>query len=149
MTTVLALLIAVDPVGLGRTWPRRPVVAVLVTAVLTAAALLAQPVLDSLDLSPEAFWIAAGALLLVPALNRFVNAGTRDVAGPAGVVVAIALATRDGRRVALVASAAAGVVVLAASHLPLGRWTPTAERVIAAAMVVVAFDLIRDGVIAV
>jgi hypothetical protein len=149
MTAVLALLVAVDPIGLGRVWPRRPVVAAIVAASLAVAALIARPVLDALDLSPEGFWIAAGIVLLVPASARLLSGTTRDVAGPAAVLVAVALATRDGRVETIVASLVAGVAVLVASHVPMGRWTPMAERVIGAAMVVVAFDLVRDGVIAV
>jgi small neutral amino acid transporter SnatA (MarC family) len=149
MSAVLALLVAVDPFGLARVWPRRPMVAVIVAAVLAAAALVAPTVLDALDLSPEGFWIAAGIVLLVPACNRFVSATTRDVAGPAGVLVAMAVATRDGRGITLVAAGITGVAVLFAAHVPVGRWTPVVERIVAALMVVVAFDLIRDGVISV
>lgn len=149
MSTVLALLVAVDPFGLGRVWPRRPLVAGVVAAVLAVAVLAAEPVLDALDLSPEGFWIAAGVVLLVPALGRLLTATTRDVAGPAAVLVAIALATRDGRSEALVGAVVAGIAVLGAAHLPAGRWTPVVERLVGAAMVVLAFDLVRDGVIAV
>lgn len=149
MSTVLALLVAVDPFGLGRVWPRRPLVAGVVAAVLAVAVLAAEPVLDALDLSPEGFWIAAGVVLLVPALGRLLTATTRDVAGPAAVLVAIALATRDGRTEALVGAVVAGIAVLGAAHLPAGRWTPVVERLVGAAMVVLAFDLVRDGVIAV
>lgn len=148
MSTVLALLVAVDPIGLGRVWPRRPLVAGIVTVTLAVAVLAARPVLDALDLSPEGFWIAAGIVLLVPALGRLVAPTTRDVAGPAAVLVAVALATRDGRAESLVAAAVAGLAVLGAAHLPAGRWTPVIERLVGAAMVVLAFDLVRDGVIA-
>jgi small neutral amino acid transporter SnatA (MarC family) len=130
-------------------WPRRPIVAGAVAAALAVAVLVADPVLDALDLSPEGFWIAAGIVLLVPALGRLLAPTTRDVAGPAAVLVAIALATRDGRAESLVAVAVAGLAVLGAGYLPAGRWTPTVERLVGAAMVVIAFDLVRDGVIAV
>jgi small neutral amino acid transporter SnatA (MarC family) len=117
---------------------------------LGASALLADPVLDALDLSPEGFWIAAGIILLVPAFARLGWGDTRDVAGPGAIAVAMALATRDGTGSTLVAVAIAVASIVAAStFLPAGRATSLAERFIGAAMVVVALDLIRDGVIAV
>jgi hypothetical protein len=150
MSAVVALLIAVDPLGLARTWPRRPVVAAVVAVVLGLAVVAADPVLDALDLSPEGFWIAAGLVLLVPALGRFGRAPTHDVAGPGAVLVAMAVATRDGTGAALAGAAVATVAVLAATLLVRpGRWQRVAEWCIGAAMVVIAFDLIRDGVIAV
>ena len=149
MSAVVALLIAVDPLGLARVWPRRPLVAGLVAVALSAAVLLADPVLDALDISPEGFWIATGIVLLVPAFSRIGRGATRDVAGPAGALVAMALATRDGTGVTSVAVVVTALATLGVSYAPLGRWAPMAERVIGAAMVVIAFDLIRDGVIAV
>ena len=149
MTTILALLVAVDPIGIGRTWTRRWIAAPIVALALLTSALVARPVLDALDLSREGFWIAAGIVLLVPALGRLASGTTRDVAGPASVLVAMALATRDGRVPTVVGAVVAGVAVLLAVWRPPGRWAPIAERVIGAAMVVVAFDLVRDGVRAV
>jgi small neutral amino acid transporter SnatA (MarC family) len=149
VSTVVALLVAVDPLGLARVWPRRPLVAALVAVVLSAAVVLADPVLDALDLSAEGYWIAAGLVLLVPACSRLARGTTRDVAGPAGVAVAMALATRDGTGITLVAVAVTALTALALSFAPLGRWAPVVERVVGAAMVVIAFDLVRDGVIAV
>lgn len=149
MTTIVALLIAVDPFGIGRRWPGRWQPAAAVTAALAVATLGATIVLDALDLSPEGFWIAAGIVLLIPALGRLLAGTTSDVAGPAPALVAMALATRDGRPVTIVGALVAGAATLAASRLPAGRWTPIAERVAGALMVVIAFDLIRDGVIAV
>ena len=149
VSTVVALLVAVDPLGLARVWPRRPLVTALVAAALVASVLFADPVLDALDVSPEGFWIAAGIVLLVPAFSRMGRGDTRDVAGPAGALVAMSLATRDGTGISFVAVVVTSAATLALSYAPLGRWTPMVERVIGAAMVVVAFDLIRDGVIAV
>ena len=149
---VFSLLVALDPIGLARTWPKRVEVAAVAAAVLALAALLADLVLDILDLSPEGFWIAAGIVLLVPAFARLVGGGaTRDVAGPGVLLVAIALATRDGVGTTLVAVGVAAAATLAAMWLVdrHARWISIAERVIGALMVVVAFDLIRDGVIAV
>jgi len=149
MTAIVALLIAVDPIGLGRRWPRRWEPSLAVAVALAVSAVVAMPVLDALDLSPEGFWIAAGIVLLVPGLGRLLAGTTIDVAGPAAPLVAMALATRDGRPSTLAAALAAGAATFAASRLPEGRWTPIAERVIGALMVVIAFDLVRDGVIAV
>ena len=149
MTTVFALLIAVDPIGFGRTWPRRWLASPVVVAALLLATVLARSTLDVLDLSPEGFWIAAGIVLLVPAFSRLVSGTTSDVAGPAAVLVAMALATRDGRAPTAVAALLAGAAVLLATWQPPGRWAPVAERVVGALMIVVAFDLVRDGVLAV
>jgi small neutral amino acid transporter SnatA (MarC family) len=148
VSTILALLVAVEPFGLTRTWPRRPLVAAIVAVVLSVAVVLADPVLDALDLAPESFWIAAGIVLLIPGTNRLLNARTNDVAGPAAVLVAMALATRDGSGITLVAVGVSALAVLALSRVT-GRWTGVAERVAGALMIVVALDLIRDGVIAV
>lgn len=152
MGAVFSLLVALDPVGLARTWPKRREVAAVVAGLLALATVLADPALDVLDLSPEGFWIAAGIVLLVPAISRLVGgAATRDVAGPGAVLVAIALSTRDGLGTTLVAVALATAMTLLALRFvdPGARWVGIAERVIGALMVVVAFDLIRDGVIAV
>lgn len=149
MTTVLALLLAVDPIGIGRMWPRRWIAGPIVAAALLLATVVARSALDVLDLSPEGFWIAAGIVLLVPALGRLVSATTHDVAGPAAVLVAMSLATRDGRAPTAIGALVAGAAVVLATWRPPGRWAPIAERVVGALMVVVAFDLVRDGVIAV
>jgi small neutral amino acid transporter SnatA (MarC family) len=151
MITVLALLVAVDPVGLARVWPGRLVLALYVGAALGAAVGLAEPVLGLLDLSPEGFWIAAGLVLLVPAFGRLGWGATRDVAGPGGVLVAMALATRDGVDVSLLAVGTVVVGVVVAMRFVKGEsaLVRAVERVVGALMVVVAFDLIRDGVIAV
>jgi small neutral amino acid transporter SnatA (MarC family) len=148
VSAVFALLVAVDPFGLQRTWPRRPIVAAVVAVVLSVAAIVADPLLRAIDLSPEGFWIAAGIVLLIPGSNRLLNAETHDVAGPAAVLVAIALATRDGTGITLVAVAIAALAVLGLQRTG-GRWMVVAERVVGALMIVVALDLIRDGVIAV
>ncbi len=151
MSAIFSLLVALDPIGIGRTWPKRLEAAAVAAAVLALAALLADPVLDALDLSPEGFWIAAGIVLLIPAFSRIGRGLTHDVAGPGAVLVAIALATRDGVGSTLVAVAIAFAATLLATTFvpPAARWVAMAERVVGALMVVVAFDLIRDGVIAV
>lgn len=151
MSAVFALLVALDPIGIARTWPKRLEVAAIAAVILAVAVVVADPVLDALDLSPEGFWIAAGIVLLVPAFSRLVSGATSDVAGPGAVLVAIALATRDGVGTTLVAVGVAFVATLVATTfvVPGARWIGIAERVVGGLMVVVAFDLIRDGVIAV
>lgn len=150
MVTILALLVAVDPLGLARVWPRRPEIAAYAAAALGVSTLVADSVLDLLDLSPEGFWIAAGIVLLVPAFARLGRGPTRDVAGPSGILVAIALATRDGTGTTLVAVGATVVaILLATTFLRDGRPVALVERFVGAGMVVIALDLIRDGVIAV
>lgn len=150
VAAAVALLLALDPVGLARVWPKRLELSVVVAVALGAAALLADPALDLVDLSPEGFWIAAGIVLLVPAFARLGRGATRDVAGPASVLVAMSVATRDGSGEALVAVAACAVATLLAMTIVTeGRAAAVTERIIGAAMVVVALDLVRDGVIAV
>jgi uncharacterized membrane protein YeaQ/YmgE (transglycosylase-associated protein family) len=61
----------------------------------------------------------------------------------------MALATRDGRAPTAVGAVVAGAAVLLATLRPPGRWAPLAERVVGALMVVVAIELVRDGVLAV
>jgi small neutral amino acid transporter SnatA (MarC family) len=150
VAAVLAVLIAVDPIGFGRLWPGRRTLALYVGLGLVVSVVLAAWVLDVVDLAPEGFWIAAGIVLLVPAFARLGGGGTRDVAGPAAVLVAMSVATRDGTTEALVASAVATVAVLASLlWVREGRAAAIAERIVGALMVVVALDLVRDGVIAV
>lgn len=148
--TVFAVLVAVDPIGFGRVWPNRVEISVYVAVVLVVATLVADPVLDVLDLSPPGFWLAAGIVLLVPAMSRLVGGATRDVAGPAGALVAIACATRDGVGSTLLAVAVTcAAVVFALRFVRDGRVAVAGERVVGGLMVVVAFDLLRDGVMAV
>lgn len=151
IAAVFSLLVALDPIGIGRTWPKRLEPAAVVAVVLGLATLGAEPVLDVLDLSPEGFWIAAGIVLLVPAFARLATGATRDVAGPASILVTLALATRDGTGETLLAVAVAFVATLLSTTFvrPHARWVAVAERLVGGAMVVVGFDLIRDGVIAV
>ena len=150
VAALFAVLVAVDPVGFGRVWPKRLELVVPVAAVLVASALLGDWLLDVLDLSPPGFWIAAGIVLLVPGFSRLVGGATRDVAGPAGALVAVACATRDGVGETLGAVAITCVAVLfALAFVDEGRVAAAVERVVGGLMIVVAFDLIRDGVMAV
>lgn len=148
MSAVVALLVAVDPLGFARVWPRGYGRALAGAAVLAASVASADTALDLLDLSPPGFWIAAGLVLLVPGFGRLVGGPTRDVAGPAGPLVAMSLATRDGTGITLVAVAVVLVVTWVLTTAAPRKGTIT-QRFVGAAMVVVAFDLVRDGVIAV
>ena len=149
MSTILALLIAADPFGFARVWPDGHARALGAALVLALSVGIADPALEVLDLSPPGFWIAAGLVLLVPAFGRLVGSATRDVAGPAGPLVAMSLATRDGAVISLAAVAAVLLVAWVAMATMRRQTGGLLERVIGAAMVVVAFDLVRDGVIAV
>lgn len=149
MSTIVAMLIVIDPFGLSRMWPRRLGIAAAVLAGGAAAVLLADPILDLGDISPEGFWIAAGILLLIPGFGRLGRAMNHDVAGPAPFVAAMAFATRDGTGVALVGVAIAVVLVAVLSMFEPPRRAQLLQNLLGAAMVVLAFDLIRDGVIAV
>jgi small neutral amino acid transporter SnatA (MarC family) len=145
MSTAILLVLAANPIGIARFRRRDGWLAAAV--ILAAATVGADTVLDVLDLSPEGFWIAAGVLLLVPAFPMLRSGDHREVVGPAPVAAAMALATRDG-----LAETLLGVALVAALALAAGRWerpSPWIARAFAAAMVVLAFDLIRDGVIAV
>src|SRR5205085_1445716 len=115
VSAIVSLLVAVDPLGLARTWPKRLETVGIAAVLLVVAALVADPVLDALDLSAEGFWIAAGIVLLVPATSRLGQGLTHDVAGPAAVLVTMALATRDGLTVTLVAIAVTAVLTALAS----------------------------------
>ena len=75
---IVTVVLALDPIGIARVWPRRLEAGAVVALVLGAAALLATTALDVLDLSPEGYWIAAGLVLLVPGVGRLVQA-TKDV----------------------------------------------------------------------
>jgi small neutral amino acid transporter SnatA (MarC family) len=149
VSTILVLLIAADPFGFARVWPDGYARALGGALVLALSVGGADPALDLLDLSPPSFWIAAGLVLLVPAFGRLVGGTTRDVAGPAGPLVAMSLATRDGTGITFVAVAIVLLVAWVAMATVRRRSGGLLERVIGAAMVVVAFDLVRDGVIAV
>lgn len=149
MSTIIAVLLVIDPFGLSRMWPRRGGVAAATFVGGAATVLLADPVLDLLDLSPEGFWIAAGILLLIPGFGRLGSGTNHDVAGPAPIAALMAFATRDGTGVALVGVAVAAVVLAVLSRFEPPRRAQLIQNLLGAAMVVLAFDLIRDGVIAV
>jgi multiple antibiotic resistance protein len=185
LRTVLFVAVAVDPFGafvvLSRQRERRDAgaVAVIGAGVLLALACLLGPsLLDGLDISAEAAEIAAGIVLLVPALTLLAQGdqllllgdaagGWRRglvplavplLAGPAPLLVVAALAARWGRGevaagvVVAVALAAVGAgVALRRSRVDVARsiGEGIAGRAVGAAMVLVGFTLIVDGVLGV
>jgi small neutral amino acid transporter SnatA (MarC family) len=185
LRTVVFFVIAVDPFGAAIVLSRctdRVTGAVfgLATAVaLWSLAAGAGPwVLDRLDISPEAAAIAAGVVLLVPAVTLLASgdqlyllgAGDRGggwragivplavplLAGPAPLAVVAALAARRGRGDAFVAIAVAFAVAACTAWVATRRQRDErsllegiAGRAVGAAMVVVSFALIVDGVLGV
>jgi multiple antibiotic resistance protein len=189
LRTLLFVVIAVDPFGAAVVVARlRDRVTAAVAAVAVSAALLllacaAGPwLLGRLDISAEAAEIAAGVVLLVPALalcargDQMFLAGDRSggwrggivpvalplLAGPAPLSVVVALGARRGRgdvaaavSIAVVLSAIALFVATrrASNAVAVPAEPSTIERVagrfVGAAMVLVAFALVVDGVLGV
>jgi multiple antibiotic resistance protein len=136
-------------------------------ALLAAAALLAEPFLDWLDVSPESFQLAAGVIMLPQALHllwrgrTLSDAGSGAVvplaapllAGPAALAAAMSYATRFGEGEAIGASA---LVLLTSVGIMLGGgWAASRTsaavlgllgRLNGALLVVIAVELIVDGV---
>jgi multiple antibiotic resistance protein len=186
LRTVVFVLVAVDGFGAAMVTarvrgPARSVGVALATAsgLLFLASLAGPSVLDGLDISTEAAEIAAGVVLLVPALTLLFRgdelflvddaeraatgwrAGIVPVAvpllaGPAPLSVVAALAARHGRadvEIALsVTMAITLVALLFAMRHPRRERTRTeaiAGHFVGAAMVLVAFALVVDGVLGV
>jgi multiple antibiotic resistance protein len=145
---------------------------VVAFAVLTVAAVLADPLLDALDLSPPAAQLAAGIVIMVPALDllwqgpaeRVAAApraavarlavfpfGVPVVAGPAALAAVVAWAAAEGTGVTIAATAlaTAAIAVLAVvwRRPPRGRGARVLGGFVAVAMAIIAFDLVRDGVL--
>jgi multiple antibiotic resistance protein len=180
------VIIVVDPiaaaVGASALARRRPardrgVVVGLGTAVaavvLAAVALLAEPLLDALDISAGAAQLAAGIVVLLPALDLLfqgpagrVRADDRAaaprlacfpfavplLAGPAAVAAVAAWSAADGAGTALAAvllgCLVVGVVAFSWKARTAGRRIRVLGGFAAVAAAVVAFDLVRDGVFA-
>ncbi len=181
--TILFVVVAIDPFGAAVVLARfRERVACAITGLAVAAVLLVVAVaagrwlLDALDISPEAAAIAAGVVLLVPAMTLLVNGdqlylvgdrrgGRRRgvvplavplLAGPAPLAVVVALAARRGRGDAFVAItvaiAVAALTCWAAARQRRAERTlleGVAGRGVGAVMVLVSFTLIVDGVLGV
>ena len=143
-------------------------------ALLAGAALVADPLLDWLDVSPENFQFAAG-LIMSPLAARLLLTGRSMptprgdldatsvpwlaplalplVAGPAALAAAMTYAARYGVAEALIASAAVlaltAVLLLASRRLAgvLGTaGTDAAARLSGALLIVIAVELAVDGV---
>jgi multiple antibiotic resistance protein len=139
--------------------------------VLAGAALLADPLLDALHISPPAAELAAGLVVLVPALDLLWQGpgerlrpaaasaarlalfpfGIPLVAGPAAVAAVVAWGAAEGAGVtvggAAIATLAVAVLAMAWRSPPRGRRARVLGAFTAVAMAFVAFDLVRDGVI--
>jgi multiple antibiotic resistance protein len=140
-------------------------------AVLALVAVLADPVLDWLRISPGAAELAAGLVVIVPALDLLWQGpggrvaanpaaqalrlgcwpyGVPLLAGPAAVAAVIAWAAAVGRGAtvggSLLATLLTTVLVGVWTHPPRGRTARAIGAFTAVAMALVAFDLIHDGV---
>jgi small neutral amino acid transporter SnatA (MarC family) len=147
--------------------------ALIAFAVLAGLALLADPLLDALDISAPAALLAAGLVVMVPALdllwqtpgNRVRPApdaraerlalfpyGIPALASPALAVAVIAWAAMEGTGATIgataIALAAVTAGVFAWRHPPTGRGARVGGAFMGAAMALLALDLVRDGVIA-
>ncbi len=170
-----AAAIGVATLAEGRTHRERITIAlmggVVAFAVLALIAGVADPILDWLRVSPGAAELAAGIVVIVPALDLLwqgpagrVTAypsarplrlacwpyGVPLLAGPAPTAAAIAWAAEFGRGAtiggALLAVLVTTGVVAAWTHPPRGRTARAFGAFTAVAMALVAFDLIHDGV---
>ena len=172
MRAFLLLLVAVNPAAVavarrGRAGPVSATAAVAAALVAVAFAGASGPILDALDVSPATFRLAAGAVLAAGSL-WWVVAGRPPVAGddepargwarllldlllllsPQLVAVSISLGADEG--VGVVAVAATAVLALTWLATALGSvraavWSGVA-RIVGAVGVVLALDLVVDGV---
>lgn len=178
--TLLIFLAAVNPAAAAMAaarGPRPPAMAAiaafaLAAALLLAAAAIADPLLDFLDIAPETFRIAAGIVMATqgvlavwsgrtPAELPAESSGPAWAAGlfplgfpllanPASVIAAVNYGADDG--VAKAWLAALVPLALGAAALAIGaghRWRPAtdgAARILGALLVVVAVGLIVAGV---
>jgi small neutral amino acid transporter SnatA (MarC family) len=167
--------VATATVTSGRTRPERTravlVAAVVAGTALTVCAVVADPVLDALDVSAPSALLAAGMVVAVAALWLLAagsGARVRDATSatgarlgvfPLGVpmlvhpaalsaVVAWSAARGPGVTTAAAFTAVAVYLVVAlALRAPVPAWVARVGGMFAgAALAVVAFDLVRDGV---
>ncbi|HEX6313000.1 MAG TPA: hypothetical protein VF152_15405 [Acidimicrobiia bacterium] len=123
-------------------------VVALVTGAAIVVALLATPLLDALDVSPASARVAAGAVVGAAAVTALVRVqpALDGLAAAGWLALALAAGADDGiARTAL----AALVATLLAVVVPLSWRRPWLVRVLAAIAVLVAVDLIVDGVLGV
>ncbi len=167
--------IGVGTLAEGRTRGDRSVIVVaggvVAFAVLALVAGVADPVLDWLRISAGAAELAAGIVVIVPALDLLWQGpagrvaaypaarplrlacwpyGVPLLAGPAAVAGVIAWAAEFGRGATIGGAFLAILVttglVEAWTHPPRGRTARALGAFTAVAMALVAFDLIHDGV---
>ncbi len=167
LAAVLANRKAFDPKPDTLLWVASPAAAF---AVLTTFALLSDPLLDALDISPESFQFAAGAgmfpialrLMLtgdstsvperVPRSAWLIPLGVPALAGPSSIIAAVSYAARFGEGNAILAVAlvlGATSALLAAQEffqrIPIVV-LQTAGRLSGGLLLVIAVELAVDGV---
>ena len=144
---------------------------VLAAVLLGGAALVADPLLDWLDISDPAAALAAGIVVAVPALELLwrgpegrvrpvpdappIRLGAFPLAvpvivSPAALLAVVAWSGAEGAGTTLaavvLALAVTAVTAIAWSAPPTGRAARIAGAFAGAATAVVAFDLVRDGI---
>jgi small neutral amino acid transporter SnatA (MarC family) len=172
MRAFLLLLVAVNPAAVAAGRQARAGLVLAFAAAVTAVAAIAfagvsGPILDALDVSPATFRLAAGAVLAAGSL-WWVVVGRAPVAGPGEpdrggallvldlaillspqlVAVSIALGADDGVGVVAVGAPVVLAVTWLVTALAPDRpavWSAVA-RVVGAFGVVLALDLVVDGV---
>jgi hypothetical protein len=142
---VLIGVVAAVPVGRHRPRPALVAAAVLAAGVV---ALLSGPVLDGLEVSPASARAAAGVGVAVAALSVLAapRAGaTTGVLVAAGALLALAVGADDGAATLLAIGVAGAVSLL----LPERCRGPSGARVVAVGALLLAADLVIDGVMGV
>lgn len=137
-------LVAAHPLRPGRRL--HPLVVLAGAAVAAALVAGSGPLLDALDVSPGSARAAAGASMAVAAVATVARPSTRSgvVAGSL-VVVALALGADDGARALAAVGLGAGALLLVPD-----RWRQAASaRALAVASLLLAADLVVDGVLGV
>lgn len=181
--TILTLFLVLNPAAVAAIWlgyrdqGRRGalmdvlVVTAAASALLAAAVLLGEPVLDALDISDATFLIAAGTVVVFGALQAFLGFGLHHnlesrnwlivaslvwLASPPAIFAAVAVTLNDGIATGLIVSIAATTVAVVGG----GFWARQmgdryeivvglVRRVIAAGAAFGGVDLIRQGVLSI
>lgn len=154
----IAIVAAINPLRVARAHGRRrpgPWIAVAAGA-LIAAALLARPLLDAVDVSGPSFRVAAGVLGVIAGAAAFVRRRRDDVGAVAAILTVPAFAMVMGTAVDRGALAAVDGIVIAALLTALVAWTlrpgraaSAAERAVDGVLLVVAVLITVAGVMAV
>ncbi len=140
---VVAAVVVANPLRPGR---RRPGAALAAAAVAAGLVVLSGPVLDALEVSPASARGAAGAALGLAALATLVApraSATDGILAAAAGLVALALGADDGAVALLVVAGA----LLLEWAVPEHRRGGLAARVVAVAALVLAADLLTDGIL--